>query len=273
MTREKTAGFGILVAEKDGRITEFVEKPSPQKDISHLRMPETLMTPEMKAEGKEYLASMGIYIFSAGVLEKALDNDCTDFGKEIIPRAIETMKVNAYTYDGFWEDIGTIKSFYEANVNLAAINPDFNFYDEDRPIYTHKRHLPASKFNFCTISQALTADGCIITNASIENSLIGIRTLIESGTNLDGVVCMGADYYETAEQKRENREKGIPDIGIGRGTVIKRAIIDKNARIGDGCRIGIDDIVREPGDFGNYYIADGIIVVPKNAIIPSGTVI
>lgn len=273
VTREKTAAFGILVAEKDGRITEFVEKPSPQKDISHLRMPDTLMTPAMKAEGKEYLASMGIYIFSAGVLEKALDNDCTDFGKEIIPRAIETMKVNAYTYDGFWEDIGTIKSFYEANINLAAINPDFNFYDEDMPIYTHKRHLPASKFNFCTISQALTADGCIITNASIVNSLIGIRTLIESGANLDGVVCMGADFYETPEQRLENRGKGIPDIGIGRGTIIKRAIIDKNARIGDGCRIGIDDIAREPGDFGNYYIADGIIVVPKNSIIPSGTVI
>ena len=226
----------------------------------------------MKAEGKEYLASMGIYIFSAGVLEKALDNDCTDFGKEIIPRAIETMKVNAYTYDGFWEDIGTIKSFYEANVNLAAINPDFNFYDEDRPIYTHKRHPAGIEVQLLYDLSGAHRGRLHHHDASIENSLIGIRTLIESGTNLDGVVCMGADYYETAEQKRRTAKKAFGHrdrAGNGHQTGDHRQERADRRRL----QIGIDDIVREPGDFGNYYIADGSSWCRKNAIIPSGTVI
>ena len=141
------------------------------------------------------------------------------------------------------------------------------------PIYTHRRHLPATKMNFCTISQSLASEGSIITNSSIVNSIIGIRTIIESGANLDGVYCMGANYYESDAQKRINAQKNIPNIGIGRGTIIRKAIIDQNARIGDGCRIGIDSFDRQDGEFGNYWIRDGIIIIPKNAIIPSGTVI
>ncbi len=272
--REAATGFGIMRIDGKGRINEFMEKPEITRDIQHMKIPENQHPDKaMQNAGKEYIASMGIYFFKAEVMEKALENNYTDFGHEIIPMLIEKTKVHSYIYTGFWEDIGTIKNFYDTNINLASINPDFNFYDEDKPIYTHKRDLPASKFNYCSISESLAADGCIITNASIVNSIVGLRTLIESGANLDGVVCMGADYYETADERLANRKKGIPDIGIGRGTLVKKAIIDKNARIGEGCRIGVDAIARTEGDYGNFFIRDNIIVIPKNGVIPNGTVI
>ena len=266
--------FGILQVDEKGRIVRFVEKPQTKEEIADLKIPDTLrgqlagISPD-----REYLASMGIYIFTQGILRKALDNEYTDFGKEIIPKSIENFKVQSYIFTGFWEDIGTIKSFYETTINLTNITPDFDFYKESQPIYTRRRDLPASKINSCTITQCLTADGCIITNGNIMQSVIGIRTIIESGATLDGVVCMGADGYETVEEKKQNRERGIPDIGIGKGTLIRHAIIDKNARIGEVCRIGIDHLERIDGDYDNYHIRDGIIVIPKNAVLPSGTVI
>ncbi|MFO7850686.1 MAG: glucose-1-phosphate adenylyltransferase, partial [Spirochaetia bacterium] len=190
-----------------------------------------------------------------------------------IPIAISERHVHAYVFNGFWEDIGTIKAFYDTNLNLSSLTPAFNFYDENMPIYTHRRHLPATKVNFCTMSQTLTGEGSIITNASLVNSVVGVRTLIESGASLDGVYCMGANYYENYEQKKKNEAEGIPNIGIGRGTIIKNAIIDNNARIGDGCRIGIDYRERKDGDYGNYWIVDGIIIIPKGGVIPPGTII
>lgn len=273
--REAAAGFGIMRIDNKGRINEFMEKPEMGRNIDNMKIPSSQHPDKkMQAAGRDYLGSMGIYFFKAEVMEKALENDFTDFGKEIIPMLIEQTKVQSYIYTGFWEDIGTIKSFYETNINLASINPDFNFYDEDKPIYTHKRDLPASKFNYCTISESLAADGCIITNATISKSIVGLRTLIESGSKLEGVVCMGADYYETAEEREDNRKKGIPDLGIGANTLVKRAIIDKNARIGTGCRIGVDDNVkRDDGDYGTYYVRDGIIVIPKNGIIANNSMI
>jgi glucose-1-phosphate adenylyltransferase len=274
VSREDAGALGILHIDKQGDIEEFMEKPGAEKDISSMKIPEELHPDKHQFnQGKVYLASMGIYIFNQDVLEELLDNDYTDFGHEIIPLAIGKKKVHSYIYPGYWEDIGTIKSFYNCNIDLASLEPEFNFYNEKNPIYTHKRYLPASKFNFCTISETLTAEGSIITNASIVKSIIGIRTIIESGANLNGVICMGEDYYETPEQREENQRKGIPNMGIGQATIIKRAIIDKNARIGEGCRIGIDAKEREDGDYKNYYIRDGIIIIPKNAIIPSGTVI
>jgi glucose-1-phosphate adenylyltransferase len=274
VSADKAHHFGILELDPQGRIVQFVEKPHPERDISHLRIPANLAGALKGLKpGREFLASMGIYIFTAGVLEKALDNDLIDFGKEIIPESLSRFKVQSYIFTGYWEDIGTIKSFYETNISLTTITPEFDFYNEDHPIYTRRRDLPASKINACVINQSLTADGCIITNANIMYSIVGIRTIIESGATLDGVVCMGADYYETAEEKARNRNLGIPDIGISRGTLIRRAIIDKNARIGESCRIGADNINRPEGDFGYYYIRDGIIVIPKNAIVPSGSVI
>ncbi len=272
VTRDKATGLGILQADESYRITKFIEKPPGSQDISALAIPRQIREQqELDAVGDLFLASMGIYVFTAGVLKKALDNALTDFGSEIIPALIEKMKISTYIFDGYWEDIGTIKSFYEANINLASINPSFNLYEENAPIFTHRRDLPPSKINYSTISQSLAAEGSIITNANIANSIVGIRTIIESGASLDGVVCMGADYYETAEDREER--KGVPNIGIGQGCIIKRAIIDKNARIGDNCRIGIDPIPRQDGDFDTYSIRDGIIVIPKGTVLKPGTVL
>ncbi len=270
--RENASQLGIMSVDKDSRVKAFMEKPGSTKDIADFKVPAELRL-ERRTGGKDYLASMGIYIFDAELMEKVLEGDTNDFGKEIIPEILTKLPINAYAFDGYWEDIGTIKSFYEANLDLCDINPSFNFYDEDRPIYTHKRNLPASKENFCTLNRALTADGCIITNSSINRSIVGVRTIIESGASLDGVVCMGADYYESDKQKAANAAQGRPNIGIGAGSIIKGSIIDKNARIGENCRIGIDDRERKDGDYGNYHIVDGIICIPKGAHIPAGSVI
>ncbi|MFZ2635482.1 MAG: glucose-1-phosphate adenylyltransferase [Rectinemataceae bacterium] len=270
--RANASSLGIMQIGKDSLIREFMEKPAPTKDISSYTLPDEVR-PSGAPPEKKYLASMGIYIFNAELMERALENDFNDFGKEVIPDILSKEKINAYLFDGYWEDIGTIKSFYDANIGLTDMNPDFNFYDEDRPIYTHMRNLPASKLNYSTLNQALATDGCIITNASISRSIVGVRTIIESGASLDGVVCMGADDYESSEQKKRNAIAGIPDIGIGGGTIIRRSIIDKNARIGPNCRIGIDDVPRLDGEYATHYIVDGIIVIPKNAIVPAGTVI
>jgi glucose-1-phosphate adenylyltransferase len=267
--RAAASAFGIMKADENNAITEFMEKPGPTKDISGYRLPDRLMT--NRDPEKRFLASMGIYIFNAETMERALETSYTDFGSEIIPDLITKVKSQAYIFDGYWEDIGTIKSFYEANLNLTDINPSFNFYDEMAPIFTRKRNLPASKINNCTINQAICSDGCIITNSIIQKSVVGVRSIIESGAKLDGVICMGSDYFETEEQKLEDARDGQPAIGIGSGSFIKNAIIDKNARIGKNCRIGIENRKREDGDYGSYYIVDGIIIIPKGAIIREGT--
>ena len=274
ISRQEATGLGIMKTNAKGMITNFLEKPAPDLDISDYKVnPKYLMNSlgEEVNASNEYLASMGIYIFTAKTMEEALDNDKTDFGKEIIPDLVKKRPIASYLFNGFWEDIGTIKAFYDTNLDLASINPQFNFYDEKMPIYTHRRHLPATKVNFSNITSSLTSEGSIITNAYIVNSIIGVRTIIESGASLDGVYCMGATYYETEKQKATNAEKGIPNLGIGKGSIIRRAIIDMNARIGENCRIGIDNIPRKEGDFGDYSIHDGIIVINKGAIIPNGT--
>jgi glucose-1-phosphate adenylyltransferase len=271
VSREDASQLGILKVNKNNEITEFLEKPGPAKDIADFRAPHEPL--REKTRGDEYLASMGIYVFNAEAMESCLANEYTDFGKEIIPMAIQSLKVNAYVFDGYWEDIGTIRNFYEANLNLTTLTPKFDFYDEDRPIYTHIRNLPPSKMNFSNMNHSIAAEGCIITNASITNSIVGVRTIIESGASLNGVICMGADFYESEAQKQQNAEGRVPNVGIGRGTIVKGAIIDKNACIGEGCRIGIDDLNRGDGNYGHYYIVDGIIVIPKNAILYPGTVI
>jgi glucose-1-phosphate adenylyltransferase len=271
VTRENASGLGILKADKNNQITEFMEKPGPTRDISDYKAPPELFTD--KHPDDCYLGSMGIYVFNAKAMEDCLANELTDFGKEIIPTAISTLKVNAYIFDGYWEDIGTIRNFYETNLELTSVKPRFDFYDEQKPIYTHMRNLPPSKMNFSNMNQSIASEGCIITNANITNSIVGIRTIIETGSSLNGVICMGADYYETEIEKAQNAEKRIPNIGIGRGAFIKGAIIDKNVCIGEGCRIGVDDIKRTDGNYGQYYIVDGIIVVPKNTILYPGTVI
>jgi glucose-1-phosphate adenylyltransferase len=271
VSREDASQLGILKADKNSRITEFLEKPGPTKDISNFRAPSELRTEKTKEEG--YLGSMGIYVFNAKTMEACLTNEMADFGKEIIPEAISKLKVNAYNFDGYWEDIGTIKNFYDTNLELTTVKPRFDFYDEQKPIFTHMRNLPPSKMNFSSMNQSIASEGCIITNANITNSIVGIRTLIESGSSLNGVICMGADFYETEAQKMQNADARIPNVGIGRGVIIQGAIIDKNVCIGEGCRIGVDNIKRTDGNYGHYYVVDGIIVIPKNTILYPGTVI
>jgi glucose-1-phosphate adenylyltransferase len=271
--RQAATSLGILTVDEKQSIKSFKEKPPLSVDISDMKIPSELQpeVPDGHAP-REYLASMGIYCFTADALERALDNDLTDFGKEIIPMLIENRPTRSYIYNGFWEDIGTIKNFYETSLDLASIRPAFNFYIDRAPIFTRRRDLPASKFNSCTLTSTITADGCIITDATIENSLIGIRTIVESGTRLSGVICMGSDYYETNEQRERNVKAGVPSVGIGRDTEIAGAIIDKDARIGADCHIGVGKRPAD-GNYHNYFVRDGIIIVPKNGVIPDGTVI
>ena len=273
--REHADELGILKIDNEKNIQFFIEKPGPDTDISDLKISDGMATDEGldRRDGSRYLASTGIYIFNADVMEEILAADYIDFGKEIIPESLKNRKVQTYLYKGYWVDIGTIRNFYEANLNLASWEPNFNLYDEDSPVYTLRRNLPPSKINSCVFKQSLASEGSIITDSYINYSIVGIRTIINEGASLDGVYCMGSDYYETPEHKAENRQRGIPDIGIGRSAVIRRAIIDKNARIGANCRIGIDNNGRKDGDYGNYHIVDGIIIIHKNAVIEDGTVI
>ena len=271
VNRHDASGFGIMQIDKNQKITAFQEKPAPDKDISDWKIPLNSRG-DLPAE-KEYLASMGIYIFNAEAMEEALANEFTDFGKEIIPRSIKNKKVNSYIFDGYWEDIGTIRSFYDSMISLTDYEPAFDFYDVEEPIYTHMRNLPPSKINDATIENSLTSEGCIISKAKLKQSVVGVRSILEVGTDLDGVIVMGADFYETKETKAENEKKKRPNIGIGKNTKIAKAIIDKNAAIGENCRINVDGKTYPDGDHGDFYSSDGIIIIKKGAVIPSGTVI
>jgi glucose-1-phosphate adenylyltransferase len=219
-----------------------------------------------------FLASMGIYIFNRKALIELLDTPHTDFGKHIIPGAIKTHRAFSYVFQGYWEDVGTIRTFFEANLDAVKELPRFNFFDMTSPIFSRPRFLPSSKVNGATIDHALISDGCIINHARIEESIIGLRSIVAEGSHLQRVVAMGCDYYETNESIIASDKAGRPRIGIGRNTHIDNAIIDKNARIGDNVVItpkGKPDNVDHP----LYYIRDGIVVVPRGGAIPHGTVI
>jgi glucose-1-phosphate adenylyltransferase len=270
--RKDASGFGIMKVDDSNKITAFMEKPAKELNIDDWKIPEKSRNKELPPQ-LEYLASMGIYIFNAETMEEMLNNDKNDFGKEIIPEAIKTKKVNSFIFNGYWEDIGTISSFYKATLDLTNPIPQFNFYDEDKPIYTHMRNLPPSKINNATLQQSLASEGCVISNSRIEHSVIGVRSIINENCDLNGVIMMGADFYENAEQKKENEKKGVPNIGIGKGCKINKAIIDKNAHIGDNCCINVNGRTYEDGDHGLFFSSDGIIVIKKFAVIPAGTVI
>ncbi|MCR5172062.1 MAG: glucose-1-phosphate adenylyltransferase [Treponema sp.] len=271
VNRHDASGFGIMQIDSKNKITAFQEKPAPTLNIDDWKIPKAArgdLPPE-----KEYLASMGIYIFNADAMEEALDNSYTDFGKEIIPKSIKTKKVSSYIFDGYWEDIGTIRSFYEATLDLTTYNPAFNLYNAEEPIYTHMRNLPPSKINGAMIENSLTSEGCVITKATLKRTVIGVRSIIENGTEMNGVITMGADFYETDDEKAENAKKGIPNVGIGKNCKIATTIIDKDARIGDDCQINVSGKKYDDGDHGMFYSTDGIIVIRKGAVIPSGTII
>jgi len=255
---EAAGGFGIMEAGEDGRITRFVEKPTdPAVQAGLPGYPDQLP------------ASMGIYVFDRDVLADALAGSEVDFGKHVIPKLIDTRRVYAYRFEGYWEDIGTIRAFYEANLDLCEPLPQFNFYDASAPIFTHARYLPATKIIKSHVERSVLADGCIINDATIEHSLVGVRSRIQAGATIRDSLLMGQDYYDSPERRPV---LGAPIMGIGHRAWIERTIVDKNARIGDDVRItpgGKPDFFDGP----NFYVRDGIVIIPKNAVIMSGTVI
>jgi len=265
--RAQVSEFGIMQSDAHRRITKFVEKPKDEAVQNEFKMgPELLASIDAKPDAELFQASMGIYVFNRDVLVDCLNNNLADFGKHVIPDSIEHRQVSGYIFNGYWEDIGTIRAFYEANLDLTDLLPQYSFFEASAPIYTHPRFLPGSKINGATLRQAIIADGCIISDAHLERSVIGVRSIIQTGATIRNSIVMGADYYETTPS---SSERGLPPIGIGRNCVIDRAIIDKNARIADGVVITPEG---KPADLdaGNYFIRDGIVVVPKNAVIPPG---
>jgi glucose-1-phosphate adenylyltransferase len=267
VARSTTSEFGIMHTDEKRRITRFVEKPKDAAVLDTLCVPPALLKQLGREENEElFQASMGIYVFNRQTLVRALDNQHVDFGKHVIPEMLAKGRVYAFIFDGYWEDIGTIRSFFEANLTLTDTVPPFNFFDTRAPIYTHARFLPASKINGAMVKQAIISDGCIITDAHIERSIIGIRSYISEGTTVRNSVIMGADFYDVDSAASDDG----PELGIGRNCVIDHAIIDKNARIGDGCVITHEGKA-ENMDGENFYIRDGIVIVPKNAVLPAGT--
>ncbi len=257
--------FGIMQSGVDRRITRFVEKPTDEAVLQEMKMSRELLGAIGSNEDEElFQASMGIYVFNRDVLIQSLQNDLFDFGKHIIPQSINDRHVSAFIFQGYWEDIGTIRAFYEANLDLADVVPEYSFFDPESPIYTHPRFLPGSKINGATLRQAIISDGCIISDAHLERCVVGIRSVIQSGATIRNSIVMGADYFEFGRT-----DASQPPMGIGRNCVIDRAIIDKNACIADGVVITPEG--KPPNlDADNYFIRDGIVVIPKNAVIPAG---
>jgi glucose-1-phosphate adenylyltransferase len=271
--RQQTPAFGIMQMNAERRITRFVEKPKDPALQDSLKL-EREWYSRLGIEGDRelFLANMGIYVFSRKVIQQLLDNTLADFGKHIIPNAIQTHRVNAYVFQGYWEDVGTIRSFFEANLDITAELPRFNFFDMVAPIFSRPRFLPGSKINGAQIDHAVVTDGCIINHARITNSVVGLRTTVGVGTQLNRVVALGCDYYESQQSIVEHEKAGHPRIGIGANCRIENAIIDKNARVGDNVVISPAG-KPESVDHALYYIRDGIVIVPKGGIIPHGTVI
>ncbi|HVU26193.1 MAG TPA: glucose-1-phosphate adenylyltransferase [Verrucomicrobiae bacterium] len=270
--RGECHALGIMQIAPDRRITSFLEKPKDEKLLEPFAMPSDLRAKLCIKGDEAFLASMGIYVFNRGLIQQLLDNPLSDFGKHIIPHAINTHRVHAYIFQGYWEDIGTIRSFFEANLDLVSELPRFNFFDMSAPIFSRPRYLPGSKINGAEIEHAVISDGCILNRARLKNSIVGLRTIVGEGTELNRVVTLGSDDYESAESVARNESQGKPRIGIGAHCKIENAIIDKNARIGNNVTIspaGKPDSV----DHELYYIRDGIVIIPKNAVIPHGTVI
>ena len=273
---DSASEFGLLKTDKDGRVIEFREKPK-DEELEAMRVDTTLLgLSAEEAMARPYLASMGIYVFRYDRLEEVLAEDKTrlDFGKEVIPGSIHKYNVQAYLFDGYWEDIGTIGAFYKANLDMTTAIPPFNLFDAEAPLLTRSRYLPPSKIDDCEIRNSIVSEGCIINGAKINNSLIGLRSRLGNGSQVEASYMMGADYYQTLEDMQADRGAGRPWIGIGEGTIIRRAIIDKNARIGANVKIlneaGVENV---DGPGGSYYIRDRIVIIPKNGSIPDGTVV
>ena len=271
--RHETEALGIMQIDAERRITRFVEKPKEPALQDSLKLPADWYAPlGIEGEGDLFLASMGIYVFNRDIIRRLLDNTLTDFGKHVIPNALPDLRVFSFVFQGYWEDIGTIRAFFEANLDVTNELPRFNFFDMAAPIFSRPRFLPGSKINGAQIDHAVISDGCILNRAVITHSIVGLRTIVGSGSVLNRVIVLGSDYYESLESIQEHEKTGKPPIGIGADCRIENTIVDKNARVGNKVVIspaGKPDKVDHP----NYYIRDGIVIIPKNGVIPHGMVI
>ena len=267
------SSFGVMKLAADGRVEQFREKPKGDALREMRTDTAALGLRSEDAARRPYLASMGIYLFKSNALADLLaDASMIDFGYQLIPRAIEKLDVYGFLFDGYWEDLGTVEAFYKANMDLTGSDPHFNFHDMTAPIYTRARFLPSSRIERCEIRESIISEGSILRGVRIFNSVVGIRSQIGEDAELERAMMMGADFYEDEEDFEYNRQLGIPDIGIGKGSFIRKAIIDKNAHIGQNVRILNDERVQN-FDGPGYYIRDGIVIVPKNGVVPGGTVI
>ncbi len=261
ISESKAKGLGILKINYDRKVIDFAEKPEDPKIIKNLYNPEEMTG---SSPGLNYLASMGIYIFNKDLLIDILEKDLReDFGKEIIPDSIRKYSVYSYIFDHYWEDIGTIRSFFEANLDFASPVPKFNFYDEDEPIFTNARFLPSSKITRAEINNSLISEGAIIDDSKISSSVVGVRSIIRKGSELDRVIMMGADFYAV------HAGEGGGGIGVGERCRLKNVIIDKNVMIGNDVVIDYQGESKPEND--DIHIVDGIVVLSKNAVVPDGT--
>src|SRR5215813_1400092 len=268
--------FGLLKTDETGRIVEFKEKPK-GADLEMMRVDTKILgLSEDEAIKRPFLASMGIYLFKYELLEQMLAEQpgWVDFGKEMIPGAISRHNVQAFGFNGYWEDIGTIGAFYRANLDLTSTIPKFNLFDAEAPVYTRARYLPPSKIGESEIRESIVSDGCIVNGAKLFKSVIGLRSRISEGVSIESSYIMGADYYQTLEEMRIDHGQGLPRVGIGENSVVHRAIIDKNARIGSGVRLVNEaGVAQADAPDHSYFIREEIIIVPKNAVIRDGTVV
>ncbi|MCO5558065.1 hypothetical protein L7F22_011641 [Adiantum nelumboides] len=279
MDEQRATAFGLMKIDSEGRIVDFAEKPKGEY-LKAMKVDTTILgLDEERATELPYIASMGIYVISRDAMIKLLRDDfpqANDFGSEVIPGATSLgMRVQAYLYDGYWEDIGTIEAFYNANLGITKRPvPDFSFYDRSSPIYTQARFLPPSRMVDADVTDSVIGEGCVIKNCRIHHSVVGLRSWIAEGAVIEDALLMGADYYETDAQRKSVTAKGGVPVGIGRNAHIRRAIIDKNARIGENVKIiNQADVQEAARETDGYFIKSGIVTVIKDAVIPSGMVI
>ncbi len=271
--RETAKAMGIMRVEDSGRVVGFLEKPQSHQEMDIVRMdPKWIDAHGVQSRGRDCLASMGIYLFNRDVLVNLLNKtDYQDFGREIFPAAVRTHQVHVHLYDGYWEDIGTIRSFFDANLALAAQDPPFELTSEEAPIYTRARYLAPTKFDGATVKSSLVSDGCIIgAGATIENCVIGVRCRIGAGVTIRNSILMGIDNYESPDEIANSQAAGRPPLGIGNGSYIDGAIIDKNARIGRHVRITNERNVEKSHETPEGMIADGIVMIHKGAVLGDG---
>ncbi|HBD94667.1 MAG: glucose-1-phosphate adenylyltransferase [Spirochaetes bacterium GWF1_31_7] len=272
VNREDASSFGLVkFGDNTEKIEKFIEKPKKTGVLDSLNF-ETLIREKFPniEPGKNYLASMGIYFFNIETLIDLLDSDCSDFGKEVIPQAIDSKRVMGYLFNGYWEDVGSIKTFWKANLDFTRVIPNFSFYKS--LIYTNSRHLPASRIFNSQIDETIICDGSVVKSSKLTRTVVGIRSIVNEGCEITDSILMGSDFFESESDKEYNFDNQIPDVGIGQNCIIHNAIIDKNAKIGNNCKI-VNIQHHETLDCGHYYIREGIIIIPKNAVIPDNTII